>query len=370
MLVIVAPDSFKSTATAAEAATGIASGVREVLPKATVLTLPIADGGEGTSVVLAGAAAARGDDVATITLPATDALGRLSEASYYFNLSSHTAFIDVAAATGLPAVADAPDPLHSDSFGTGVLIADAQAKGATSIVLGLGGSATIDGGMGILAALGAAAHDSRGYALPKGGAPLVQLETIDTAQLNMKAAMLDYTLLADTRIPPEQSTIMYGPQKGAKGEHIALLTGAMLRLCEVTGIDPKTTYFGAAGCIPVGVTWMSTLLWGNSDHARVISGADYVAKALGLEERLAAADLVITGEGKFDDQSLTGKVVGTIAEMTRGANTRLGIVAGVFDTNATLLPDALTAELSQKGSLPQQLHAAGRAIALDFLETR
>ncbi|WP_293768836.1 glycerate kinase [uncultured Corynebacterium sp.] len=369
MIVIVAPDSFKGTATAAEAAAGIAAGVREELPDATVVTIPMADGGEGTAEALATAAATRGAEVATITLPVTDAVGRLAEASYYLNLTDKAAYIDVAAATGLPAVADALDPLHADSYGTGVLIADAEAKGAESIYLGLGGSATIDGGTGILAALGAAVHDARGYALPKGGAPLVQLDTIDTVQLNMKAALLDYTLLSDTRVTPAQSTIVYGPQKGAKGEHLALLTGAMLRLCDVTGIDPDTEYFGAAGCIPVGLTWVSRILWGNDEHARVCPGAEVVAAQLGLGERLRDAALLITGEGKFDSQSLTGKVVGTLADMTRAAGVPLGIVAGVFDDDAQLAdaaPGAYAAELTQQGPLQEQLREAGRSIARAF----
>ena len=163
MRILVAPDSFKGTATANEAAAAIALGARRALNSAglsatsTVTTLPMADGGEGTAEVLASAAVARtGSTGQTITLPTTDAVGRLTEASYY--LVGEEAFIDVAAATGLPAVSDALDPLHADSYGTGVLIADAEARGAKHIVLGLGGSASIDGGLGILTALGAAAH--------------------------------------------------------------------------------------------------------------------------------------------------------------------------------------------------------------------
>lgn len=214
----------------------------------------MADGGEGTAEILANAAALFGAEVQTITLPTTDAVGRLTEASYY--LAGEQALIDVASATGLPAVADALNPLHSDSYGTGVLIADAESRGAKQIVLCLGGSATIDGGMGILAALGAAAHDDRGYALPKGGALLVRLASIDTAQLNIKAGALDYTLLADTRAIPVQAATMYGPQKGAEGEQVALLAGALLRLCEVTGVDEKAESFGAAGGIPIALRWL------------------------------------------------------------------------------------------------------------------
>ncbi|WP_295804645.1 glycerate kinase [uncultured Corynebacterium sp.] len=355
MRILVAPDSFKGTATASEAAAAIALGARRALSSAdlaatsTVTTLPMADGGEGTAEVLASAAVARtGTAGQTITLPTTDAVGRLTEASYY--LVGEEAFIDVAAATGLPAVSDALDPLHADSYGTGVLIADAEARGAKHIVLGLGGSASIDGGLGILTALGAAAHDARGYALPKGGAPLVNLNTIDTAQLNMKAAMLDYSLVTDTRAVPIQAATMYGPQKGAEGEQVALLAGAMLQLCAVTDTDPQAEFMGAAGGIPIALSWLSRTLWGTDEHCTIIPGGRYVAEALELPTRAAEADLLITGEGRFDEQSLTGKVVGTLAELTAdGADSpTLGIVTG--SATAPAPAGALLQELEGDGS--------------------
>ena len=363
-LIIVAPDSFKGSATAAEAAAGIASGIRAELADATVVTLPMADGGEGTAQVLAEAAAARGEHMVTVQLPATDAVGRLTEATYFLNQSTQTAYIDVAAATGLPAVKDALEPRTADSYGTGVLIADAESRGAKHIVLGLGGSATIDGGTGILTALGAAAHDARGYALSKGGAALVQLDTIDTAQLNMKAAMLDYTLLADTRTVPAHAPAVFGPQKGATREDVALLTGAMLRLCEVTGTDADRESFGAAGCIPVGLTWVSALLWGSEDHTTLEPGGRFVAEALGIPERLREAALLVTGEGRFDEQSTTGKVVGTLLDLAEDSATPAAVVAGELASN---VPEGvLSAELSQKGELQEQLREAGRAIARSF----
>lgn len=355
MRILVAPDSFKGTATASEAAAAIALGARRALSSAdlaatsTVTTLPMADGGEGTAEVLASAAVARtGTAGQTITLPTTDAVGRLTEASYH--LVGEEAFIDVAAATGLPAVSDALDPLHADSYGTGVLIADAEARGAKHIVLGLGGSASIDGGLGILTALGAAAHDARGYALPKGGAPLVNLNTIDTAQLNMKAAMLDYSLVTDTRAVPIQAATMYGPQKGAEGEQVALLAGAMLQLCAVTDTDPQAEFMGAAGGIPIALSWLSRTLWGTDEHCTIIPGGRYVAEALELPTRAAEADLLITGEGRFDEQSLTGKVVGTLAELTAdGADSpTLGIVTG--SATAPAPAGALLQELEGDGS--------------------
>nr|WP_286980181.1 glycerate kinase [Corynebacterium sp. UBA5992] len=361
MLIIVAPDSFKGTATAVEAAEGIASGIRSVLPEATVVSLPMADGGEGTAAALANAAALDGALVHTITLPTTDAVGRLIEAGYY--LAGTTAFIDVAAATGLPAVADSLNPTQADSYGTGVLIADAQSRGAQHIVLGLGGSASVDGGMGILSALGAYGHDLRGYALPKGGAANVRLATIDTAQLNIKAGALDYTLLADTRAIPLEAATMYAPQKGADRQEVALLAGALLHLCEVTGVDKNSEFYGAAGGTPIALSWLSATLWGNGGHFSVSSGGTYVAEALGLPERISGADLVVTGEGRFDEQSTTGKVVGTIAQLcaTSTPPTPLGIVAG--DIAADVPPETFGVELESSGSMPDRLFNAGQEVA-------
>ncbi|APT92281.1 glycerate kinase [Corynebacterium phocae] len=362
MLIIVAPDSFKGTASAPTAAAAIASGVREALPHAKVITMPFADGGEGTARALADAASARGANVDTVTLPVTDAVGRLAEASYFLNRTDNVAYLDVAAASGLPAVADALDPLHADTFGTGVLIADAEAKGATSVIMGLGGSATMDGGTGILTALGAAAHDARGYALPKGGAPLVQLASFDTAQLNLKAAALDFTLLADTEVPPGTSVAVYGPQKGAEGQQLALLTGAMLRLCEVTGTNPDTPHFGAAGCIPVGLSYISQLLWGDDSHVRTVAGAPFIAQHTRLATALPQADLIITGEGKVDAQSTTGKAVGYLAAAGKQAGVPLAVVAGKVEQP---LGD-YTVELDQQGHINDQLRKAGREIAAQF----
>ncbi|KHO29233.1 glycerate kinase [Corynebacterium minutissimum] len=379
MRILVAPDSFKGTATANEAAAAIALGARRALNSAglsatsTVTTLPMADGGEGTAEVLASAAVARtGSTGQTITLPTTDAVGRLTEASYY--LVGEEAFIDVAAATGLPAVSDALDPLHADSYGTGVLIADAEARGAKHIVLGLGGSVSIDGGLGILTALGAAAHDARGYALPKGGAPLVTLNTIDTAQLNMKAALLDYTLVTDTRAVPIQAATMYGPQKGAEGEQVALLAGAMLQLCAVTDTNPQAEFMGAAGGIPIALSWLSRTLWGTDEHCRIVPGGRYVAEALNLPTLAAEADLLITGEGRFDEQSLTGKVVGTLAELTEEAagSPTLGIVAG--SATAPAPAGALLQELESDGSnatsseVAAAISSAAERLVTEFIE--
>lgn len=370
MNIVIAPDSFKGFATSEQAAAWLADGVAEVLPNATITTAGMADGGEGTAERFSSE---------TITLPTTDAAGRLTEASYRYDRATKTAYIDISAASGLPAVADKLDALSADTYGTGVLIADAQTRGAQRVVLGLGGSATTDGGMGILVALGAAPHDKRGYPLPKGGGPLDRLEHIDTANLNVAAAGMEFVLLADTTAPacgPHGSAEVFSRQKGADDEQVAHLDAAMRNLCEVTGVDPDAEFMGAAGATPVGLIWLSRLIYGTDDHVHLLPGAAVVAQELGLPAAIAQADLVITGEGRFDEQSSRGKVISQIAQLVdeAGQNTSekpgpvLAIAAAEFDVQ----PDdnVFAVQLAPGKDVADQLRAAGAEIARKFQQTR
>lgn len=357
--IIVAPDSFKGTATAAQAATYLAEGVRELLPEAEITLAPMADGGEGTAEIFGGE---------VITLPTTNAAGRLTEASYVLDQSTSTAYIDVAAASGLPAVADDPVPTTGDTYGTGVLIADAITRGATRITLGLGGSATTDGGSGILVALGAVLRDKPGYSLPKGGQALAKLDNIDTAMLNIPAAAAEWILLTDVTAPatgPEGAAHVFGAQKGASAEEIALLDASLTHMCEVLEVDGTRPGMGAAGGIAVGLTWLSTLMHGTAEHVHVLPGAPLIARATGVEEMIPTADLVITGEGRLDAQSYTGKVVGTLHGLTTAAGVPLVVVTGEIDgpTPAGIS----TVELEKHRDVATQLRAAGREIAASFI---
>lgn len=371
MNIVIAPDSYKGFATADQAATWLADGVAEVFPDAAITTFGMADGGEGTAARFSGE---------TVTLPTTDAAGRLTEASYRYDRATKTAYIDIAAASGLPAVTDKLDALTADTYGTGVLIADAQTRGAQRVVLGLGGSATTDGGMGILVALGAAPHDKRGYPLPKGGGPLDRLEHIDTANLNVAAAGMEFVLLADTTAPacgPNGSAEVFARQKGANDEQVAHLDTALARLCDVAGVDPDAEFMGAAGATPVGLIWLSRLIYGTNDHVHLLSGAAVVAQELGLPDAIAQADLVITGEGRFDEQSGRGKVISQISHLVNttrqhsgnnnGGNAPvLAIAAAEFSTDPG--ESVLNVQLAPGKDVAEQLRAAGAEIAQKFQE--
>lgn len=356
MKVLIAPDSFKGTASASTAAELIGTGIRRVLPDADITTLPLADGGEGTSECFAGK---------RITLPTTDAAGRLTEATYTYNEDTCEAFIDVAAASGLPAVADNPVPCTGDTYGTGVLIADAVTRGARRITLGLGGSATVDGGTGILVALGAQAMNAAGHPLRPGGAALVDFDHFDTAQLNIPAASVEWVLLADVTAPaigPTGAAGVFGPQKGASEQDIATLDKALATLCKKCDIDPHRPGFGAAGGIPVALTWLSTMLHGTEGAITVVPGAQVVAQSMDLLTHMEAADLVVTGEGSFDAQSLSGKVTGMVLELAQRTQTPAALVAGHIEGAPV---GVLTAELID-ADVTEQLIDAGQRIARSF----
>lgn len=359
--VTIAPDAFKGTASAEQAATWIGEGVREILKDATIKLAPMADGGEGTSELFKGE---------RITLPTTDAAGRLTEATYTYDAASTTAFIDVAAASGLPAVADSPVPLTGDTYGTGVLIADAQTRGATRIMLGLGGSATTDGGTGILVALGANPVDAEGYQLKPGGGDLERLADLDTAKVNIPAGALDWVLLTDVDSPatgPEGSAAVFGPQKGASEEDVAKLDRGLARLCEVAGLDPTTPAFGAAGGIAIGITWLSTLLHGDASHVSISPGAPVIANASGLADLIAQSGLVITGEGRYDAQTAAGKVASTVSDLAADAGAVCVIVAGSFDAEPA--GEAIAVPLENIADTSEQLRRAGREAAIRYLNT-
>lgn len=351
--IVIAPDAFKGTATTHDAAAYLA----EALPDAELVLVPMADGGEGTASCF---------DGTPVTLPTTNAAGRLTEATYMFNDGDVAeAYIDVAAASGLPAVADHPVPLTGDTYGTGVLIADAVTRGAQRIILGLGGTATVDGGTGILVALGATPQDKAGHPLRPGGGSLTELAGFDTAQLNIPAAAVEWVLLTDVTNPatgPDGAAAVFGPQKGATPEDITLLDAALAQLCDICEVDPTTPGFGAAGGLPIGITWLSTLMHGNHSHIHVLPGARMVAESVGLPELIHSADLVVTGEGRFDKQSTRGKVVGTVLDMAVAADVPVVVVAGSFQEKIAGQGVSMV-ELSDNPDVKAQLVEAGRRIA-------
>ncbi|WP_436499767.1 glycerate kinase [Actinokineospora sp. HUAS TT18] len=356
MKIVIAPDSFKGTATAAEAAQALSQGWRDVRARDELVALPMADGGEGTADIVA--AAHPGATVHQVP-GCTGPDGRAVTGSFAM-LPDGCAVIDIATASGLPLMA-APDALAATSRGTGEVIAAAMDHGATRLLIGLGGSASTDGGASVLAALGARFTDSHGEPLPDGGGSLGALTRVDLSGLRPPPRD-GVTLLTDVRNPllgTQGAAAVYGPQKGADPGEVTTLEQGLTLLSALLGGDPGRPGMGAAG----GVAYGLATAWG----AVTLPGSAAVADLVGVDRVIADADLVITGEGRFDRTSLHGKAVGEILSraMCRGVPAR--VVAGdATDSGVlTLVWLAEGAEAARRDALVW-LRRAGAALAREI----
>ena len=327
--VVVAPDSFKGTISASAAATAIAAGWRSVWPDDRLVLLPQADGGEGTLDAIEAAT----DGVVRRSIPDITGPDGRRHTGEWLELPGGTAVVELAQCAGLPLMTTL-DALGATSRGLGDVIAAALAAGATSLVIGLGGSASTDGGTGALEALGLRLLDVAGQPLPPGGAALTALDRIDATGL-ASAPAGGVTLLTDVDAPllgPSGAAAVFGPQKGAHPREVALLDAALERFALVVGGDPVMAGVGAAG----GTAFGFVNLWG----ATIEPGARRIAALSGLTQALATADVVLTGEGRFDSQSLTGKVVGSVLALA--GETTAGIIAGSIDFETETWTSSLT----------------------------
>lgn len=374
LTVAILPDSFKGSASAQEIAEAMASGVRRAAEgrklSLTVHSLPFADGGEGTldAICSAWGVQPREAEVA-------DALSRPVRARYALSADGATGLIEAAEANGLPRVSDVPlQPLRAGTFGVGQLAARLLDEGCAEILLCIGGSATTDGGAGILQALGVRLLDDHGQDLPPGGEALTALAAIDTTGLHPRAQQVRWRIACDVTNPligDRGAAAVFGPQKGAGPEEVKTLDAGLARFAEVlaeqSGQDVRSKPgMGAAGGIPAALS-----LFG----AEIVPGGELVAETLGAREILARADFVLTGEGKLDTQSVHGKVVSTIRRLTP-PQTPVMVLAGAVDLSgeelvtagiAAALPisdPSLTEEQMYASTLPNTEAAAQRAVAL------
>lgn len=313
MRIVVAPQEFKGSLTAVQAAAAIATGLTRVLPDTTVEQVPLADGGPGT---VAAVVAAAGGELRTVAC--RDPLGRPITAAFGLVDGGRTAVVEMAAAAGLTLLRpEERDARRASTEGVGDLIRAAVGAGARRIVVGLGGSATNDGGSGMARALGVRFLDADGHELPPGGAALLHLARVDIAGLDPRLRNVEVIGATDVRNPlcgPEGASAVYGPQKGATPTEVAELDAALRHYADVLrrdlGVDvAEQPGAGAAGGL--GAALVAFL------GARLRSGFELVAEVVHLEPRLAGADLVVTGEGRLDGQSLFGKTTVGVARLAR-----------------------------------------------------
>lgn len=330
--VLVAADKFKGSLTAVEVAERVTAGLRKVVPDVEVEALPVADGGDGTVA----AAVAAGFDRHEVRVAGP--LGH--EVGAAFALRGDTAVVEMAEASGLQRLpAGVFAPLTASTYGAGELLRAALDAGARTIVFGVGGSATTDGGAGMLTALGARFLDADGEPVAPGGGGLTDLARADLDGLDPRLKDIELILASDVDNPltgPKGAPAVYGPQKGASPDDVELLDDALTRYVAVLAqaVGPSAAeHASAPGAGAAGGIGYGALLLG----ARFRSGIEIMLDVLGFAPALARADLVVTGEGSLDAQTLHGKAPAGVAAAARAAGKDVVAVCG----RLTLSPEAL-----------------------------
>lgn len=313
MKIVIAPDSWKESLTALEVATAIEDGFRQIFPDAEMVKIPMADGGEGTVEAMVAATQGR-----IVNLRVTGPLGEPVDAFYGLSGDEQQAFIEMAAASGLESVPPARrDPRITTSWGTGELIRHALDAGVRHIIIGLGGSATNDGGAGMVQALGAQLLDKQGEPLGFGGDALSQLARIDISQLDKRLAECRIEAACDVTNPltgEEGATAIFGPQKGATPEMIKQLDNALTHYGQIIERDLDKSVMTLKGGGAAGGMGVALYAFCGADLRQ---GIGIVTEALALDAAVRDADLVITGEGRIDSQSIHGKVPIGVARVAK-----------------------------------------------------
>ncbi|MBW9350487.1 MULTISPECIES: glycerate kinase [Citrobacter] len=324
MKIVIAPDSYKESLSALEVATAIELGFREIWPEAEYVKIPVADGGEGT--VEAMVAAMQGH---LVHVDVTGPLGNTIQAFYGLSGDERSAFIEMAAASGLEQVpANLRDPLKTTSWGTGELIRHALDAGVEHIIIGIGGSATNDGGAGMVQALGARLLDAQDEDIAHGAMGLESLARIDISQLDPRLAGCRIEVACDVTNPltgKEGASVVFGPQKGATAEMIPRLDRALTHYAQLIARDLDVNVLELVGGGAAG--GMGAALYAFCG-AQLRRGIEIVTDALRLDACVADADLVVTGEGRIDSQTIHGKVPVGVAKIAKRYNKPVIGIAG------------------------------------------
>ncbi len=323
MKIVIAPDSFKGSLTAQEAVQAIRAGILRALPEAECIGVPMADGGEGTVRSLVDATGGR-----VVRVSVTDPLGHPTNAEYGILGDGRTAVIEMAAASGIQYVNETTrNPLITTTYGTGELIEDALDHGADDIIVGLGGSATNDGGAGMAQALGVRLLDADGVPLPFGGAALAELSTVDMSGLDPRLAGVRIRLASDVTNPltgVRGASAVFGPQKGATAGMVERLDGALAHYAAVIREQLRREIESVPGAGAAGGLGAGFLAF---TEASMQSGIDLVIEATGLIALAEGADYCFTGEGSIDSQTQYGKTPVGVARAVKQASPNCTVVA-------------------------------------------
>src|ERR1700730_640617 len=320
MKILIAPDKFKGSLSAREVAENVAKGFLDVLPDAKIDIVPVADGGEGTAEVICDAL-----DGAWMKCKARDPLGREIEARYAWIENRKLAVMEMSEAAGMRRLAETElDPLRASTFGVGEMMLDAAKRGAQEIIIGLGGSATNDGGFGMARALGFRFFDDR-EELRGPTSDLLKLTRIDRPKDLSLPKIIAAVDVKNPLLGANGATRVFGPQKGATQDKIEMLERSLTKLADVVARDLKVSFrdqpgAGAAGGLGFGL--MSFC------GAAIRPGFDVVAEAVGLESKIKDVDLVITGEGSLDRQTLEGKTPAGVARLARKFGKKVFAIVG------------------------------------------
>lgn len=322
--IVVASDSFKGSLTSLEVAAGAEQGIHEVFPECEVVKVNVADGGEGTMDALRSTLGGQ-----WVTVAAADPLGRPRNVSYVVLGDGNTAVIEMSAASGLPLLEPQErNPMLTSTFGTGEMIVDALSRGCRRFLVGIGGSATNDAGMGMLEALGFRFIDKDGKVLPGRGESMSEVVDIDMSHVSPEVKESEFIIACDVDSPfcgPRGAAYVFSPQKGADPQMVAELDAGMVHLAEVivrtTGKDIRNIP-GAGAAGGLGGGFLAFL------NSRLERGIEMVLDAIAFDDIIRGSDLVITGEGRVDSQTLTGKTPFGIMKRAQKQNIRTVAIGG------------------------------------------
>lgn len=362
--VILAFDSFKGSADSEEIASRAKKAVLTEFPACKVLTFPIADGGEGTTRAICSVLKTR-----KVSCSVHDPLMNVLQADYAITDDGKTAILEMAAASGLPLLpSDKQNPMYTSTYGTGELVADALNQGCRNFILGLGGSATNDAGIGMMAALGVRFLDQSGNELAPEGRNLISIHSIDDSKIHPALKEAVFTIACDVNNPfygPQGAAYVYGPQKGASPQEVADLDKGLKHYAKILRIQKGTDISHLAGAGTAGGMGGGLLPFLN---ATLKSGIDTIMEILHFEESLSDADLILTGEGKIDGQTTMGKTLNGILQRAKRKQIPVIALGGCVESTERLNQLGFTAVLPIQSGPVSLENAMDKTTTLDNIQ--